>query len=403
MPFFYILVHMSSAEMTQSRPPFWRDERILGWLWQILVLLLVIGLGTFLFNNMVSELQTQRNIVFSYRWIGQVSGFDISESLISYDSTATYGRAIVVGILNTLKVAVVAIAASSIMGLFWGIVSISPNFLARRIAIIYVEVFRNVPLLVLLYFWYSGLFLTLPRLADAHEFPGPTFLSIRGLYIPWGTPTSSWASYVLILVLGLVCFGACFAFLRWRETETGRSYVKSLWGMGVFLLIAAVGWIALPAPLTLSLPAKEGLRIVGGYSFSPEFISVVTALSVYASAYVAEIVRGGILAVHHGQQEASSALGLTRLQSLRLVILPQAMRVIVPPLISQFLNLTKNTTLAVAIGYPDFFHTTAKTTLNQTGREIEVFLLVMLVYLTLSLVTSVILNWYNSHFQIKER
>lgn len=394
---------MTSAVQTQARPPFWRDERILGWLWQALVLLIVIGLLAFLFNNMVTELQAQRNVVFSYGWIGQVSGFDISESLIPYDSGATYGRAIVVGILNTLKVALVAIVFSTILGLFWGIVSISPNFLARRIAIIYVEVFRNVPLLVLLYFWYSGLFLTLPRLADAFELPGPTFLSVRGLYIPWGTPTSSWASYLLILLLAVVCFVVCVAFLRRREAQTGQSYFKTLWGAGFLLLIAAVGWFVLPAPLTLSQPAKEGLRIVGGYSFSPEFMSVVTALSVYAAAYVAEIVRGGILAVHHGQQEASSALGLTRLQSLRLVILPQAMRVIVPPLISEFLNLTKSTTLAVAIGYPDFFHTTAKTTLNQTGREVEVFLLVMMVYLSISLFTSVILNWYNSHFQIKER
>ena len=375
----------------------------MAWVWQVLVLLSVVGLAVFLFNNMVGELQTQRNVVFSYSWIGQVAGFDISESLIPYDSSATYGRAIVVGILNTLQVAVAAIFFSTVIGLFWGIVSISSNYLARRIAVIYVEVFRNVPLLVLLYFWYSGLFLQLPRLADAIELPGPTFLSIRGLYIPWGIPTDSWNGYLLILLLGLVGSAGLIAFLHQREIRTGQTYFKTLWGLGAFFLIAILGWIALPAPLTLSQPVKEGLRIVGGNSYSPEFISVVTALSVYASAYVAEIVRGGILAIHHGQQEASSALGLTRLQSLRLVILPQAMRVIVPPLISEYLSLTKSTSLAVAIGYPDFFHTTAKTTLNQTGREVEVFLLVMLVYLSISLVTSVILNWYNSHFQIKER
>ncbi len=394
---------MASAVPVPARPPFWRDERVIAWIWQALVLLGVLGLAAVLFTNMVRELQAQRNVVFSYRWIGQVAGFDISESLIPYDSSNTYGRAIVVGILNTLQVAFAAIVLSTIMGLFWGIVSISRNYLARRIAIVYVEVFRNVPLLVLLYFWYSGLFLQLPRLADAIELPGPTFLSIRGLYTPWGIPTDTWNSYLPILLLGLICGVGLMVFLHQREIRTGQVYFKTLWGLGTFLLIALVGWIALPAPLTLSQPVKEGLRIVGGKSYSPEFISVVTALSVYASAYVAEIVRGGILAIHHGQQEASSALGLTRLQSLRLVILPQAMRVIVPPLISAYLNITKNTSLAVAIGYPDFFHTTAKTTLNQTGREVEVFLLVMLVFLSISLATSVILNWYNNYFQIKER
>ncbi len=394
---------MASAVHVPARPPFWRDERVIAWLWQAVVLLSVLGLAAFLFNNMVKELQAQRNVVFSYRWIGQVSGFDISESLIPYDSSSTYGRAIMVGILNTLQVAGAAIVFSTIMGLFWGIVSISSNYLARRIAIIYVEVFRNVPLLVLLYFWYSGLFLQLPRLADAIELPGPTFLSIRGLYIPWGIPTDSWNSYLLALLLSAVGGVGCMAYLRQRELRTGQVYFKTLWGLGIFLLVAIVGWVALPAPLTLSQPVKDGLRIVGGNAYSPEFISVVTALSVYAAAYIAEIVRGGILAIHHGQQEASSALGLTRLQALRLVILPQAMRVIVPPLISAYLNITKNTSLAVAIGYPDFFHTTAKTTLNQTGREVEVFLLVMMVFLSISLVTSAVLNWYNSYFQIKDR
>ncbi len=394
---------MASAMQTPARPPFWRDERVMGWFWQALALLGAVGAVFFLFNNMIQELQTQRNIVFSYGWVGQVAGFDISESLISYDNGSTYGRAIVVGILNTLQVAIVAIVFATIMGLFWGIVSISTNYLARRIAIVYVEVFRNVPLLVLLYFWYQGLFLQLPRLADAIELPGPTFLSIRGLYIPWGIPTDSWNGYLLALLLGVLCGAGLVVFLRQREIRTGQTYFKTLWGLGVFLLIALFGWIALPAPLTLSQPVKEGLRIVGGNAYSPEFISLVTALSVYASAYVAETVRGGILAIHHGQQEASFALGLTRLQSLRLVILPQAMRVIVPPLISEYLSLTKSTSLAVAVGYPDFFHTTAKTTLNQTGREVEVFLMVMMVYLFLSLATSALLNWYNSHFQIKER
>ena len=168
--------------------------------------------------------------------------------------------------------------------------------------------------------------------------PAPLISSIRGLYIPWGTPTESWNSYLFILLLGVICFVGTIVFLRQRELRTGQVYFKALWGLSVFLPIAVVGWFALPAPLTLSLPVKEGLRIVGGNSYSPEFISVVTALSVYAAAYVAEIVRGGILAIHHGQQEASSALGLTRLQSLRLVILPQAMRVIVPPLIQRVLE-----------------------------------------------------------------
>lgn len=386
-----------------ERPPFWRDEKILAGLSQAAVLLVVASVGYYLWRNMITELRIQREVTFTYGWLDQVAGFDIGESLIPYNRGSTYGRAITVGILNTLQVALLGIVLSSILGVFFGLMRLSTNFLARRMATIYVELFRNIPLLVLLFFWYQGLFLKLPRLAEAVMLPGPIFISNRGVAIPWGTPTDAWSIYLWVLGCSAVAAIAVITGLHIHQQRTGRSPSKTLWGLAIFLAVAAVGWGVLPQPLTLSQPFRDGLRISGGYIFSPEFLAILSALSIYTSAYIAENVRGGIQAVVRGQHEAATSLGLTRMQAMRLVIMPQAMRIIIPPLISNYLSLIKNSSLAVAIAYPDFFHVTAQTTLNQTGRAIEVFLIIMGVYLLFSLITSLILNLYNRRIQIVER
>lgn len=394
---------MNTSVSLSTRRFFWRDAKILGWITQVLTFLVVAGVLYFLWYNMVTELRNQRGIAFTYNWLGQTAGFDVSESLIPYDRSYTYGRVIVVGLLNTLKVAVFGILLATVIGGFIGITRLSTNFLARRLATIYVELFRNIPLLILLIFWYQAIFLKLPQLQEAIVIRDAIYISIRGTVIPWGEPTSSWNTYLYLLGFGLVAaLGVIVALNQYRE-RTGRAPFITLWSLVTFLGIALVGWVVLPQPLTLSLPYRDGLRISGGQTFSPEYLALLSGLSLYTSTYVAENVRGAIQAVSKGQYEASSALGLTRMQAMRLVILPQAMRILIPPQVSIYLGLIKNSSLAVAVGYPDFFNTTAVTSLNQNGRAVEIYLIVMGVYLLFSLTTSAILNWYNRRIQLVER
>ena len=394
---------MTTQAPPEVRPPFWRDERIIGWISQLVTLGVIVGILYFLWHNMVTELRVQRDTTFTFRWINFEAGFDISESLIDYDRARTYGRAIVVGILNTLQVAVLGIVFATVIGVVMGVLRQSTNYLVRGLATAYVEIFRNIPLVILLIFWYQAIFLKLPRLKEAILLPGPIFISIRGVAVPWGTPTESWGAFLISVLIGLALAVGLGFYLKALRDRTGKRIEITLICTGAWLLWSAVSWFVLPQPLTLTLPYLDGLRVSGGHVFSPEFMSVLSAISIYTSAYVAENVRGGIMAVARGQYEASESLGLTRLQAMRLVILPQALRVIIPPMVSIYLGLTKNSSLAVAIGYPDFFHTTAITTLNQTGRAIEIFLLLMGVYLLFSLITSLILNIYNRRVQLVER
>ncbi len=394
---------MNTAISLSPRRAFWRDARILGWLTQLLTLLAVGGLLYFLWHNMVTELRNQRGIVFTYNWLGQTAGFDVSESLIPYDRSYTYGRVILVGLLNTLKVAVFGIMLATGIGFLVGITRLSTNFLARQLTTIYVEIFRNIPLLILLIFWYQAIFLKLPGLREAIVIRDAVYISIRGMVIPWGAPTASWNTYLYVLALGVItALGVIIALNQYRQ-RTGRTPFITLWSLVTFLGIALVGWIVLPQPLTLSMPYRDGLRISGGQTFSPEYLALLSALSLYTSTYIAENVRGAIQAVNKGQYEASAALGLTRMQVMRLVIIPQAMRILIPPQVSIYLGLIKNSSLAVAVGYPDFFNTTAVTSLNQNGRAVEIYLIVMGVYLLFSLTTSGILNWYNQRIQLVER
>ncbi len=394
---------MNVSATISTRRLFWRDARILGALTQVLVVLVTVGVLYFLGHNMVTELQNQRGIVFTYSWLGQTAGFDVSESLIPYDRSDTYGRVILVGLLNTLKVAIVGILLSTAIGVFVGITRLSTNFLARRLTAIYVEIFRNIPLLILLIFWYQAIFLKLPQLRDAIVIRDAVYISIRGTVVPWGIPTPSWNNYLFVLALGTVAaLGVGLALYQYRQ-RTGRAPFVTFWSLVTCFGIALLGWFLLPQPLTLSMPYRDGLRISGGQTFSPEYLALLSGLSLYTSTYIAENVRGAIQAVSKGQYEASSALGLTRMQAMRLVIMPQAMRILLPPQVSIYLGLIKNSSLAIAVGYPDFFNTTAVTSLNQNGRAVEIYLIVMGVYLLFSLTTSAILNWYNRRVQLVER
>ena len=388
---------------SQVSPPFYRDERVLSILSQVLVIGLVLGLGLFLYTNMIRGLSEKHTVAISFAFLRQTAGFDIGESLISYSREDTYARAFVVGLLNTFQVALLGILFATALGIFIGVMRLSPNFLINRIAAIYIDIFRNIPLLVLLIFWAQAVFLKLPRVAEALILPGPIFLSNRGVALPWGIPTDSWGTYLAVLGAGVV-LGTGVAFvLREQGKRSGRMPLLPLWFLLTLAAVGLVGWLVIPQPLTLEQPFLDGFNTKGGMVLSQQFMALVSGLVIYTAAFIAEIVRAGIQSVSKGQREAATAMGLSPTQTLRLVIFPQALRVMIPPMTSQYLNLTKNSSLAIAIGYPDLFAVAGNTILNQTGREIEVFALLMSIYLSLSLLTSLLMNLYNRHIRLVER
>lgn len=386
-----------------SRPPFWRDERILAIITQIIVVAVVFGLFYWLYSNLMAALRVRFSNPISFDFLDQVASFDIKESLIAYSRTSSYGRAFMVGLLNTLIVALLGIAFATLLGVTIGVMRLSTNFLVNGLAAVYTDTFRNIPLLLLLIFWSQAVFLKLPRVQEAVVLPGPIFFSQRGVAVPWGTPTDSWPLFLLALggALLLAAWGGVMLVQIGRRT--GRTTFVTLWVVVIFIMGAVLSWVVLPQPLTFTYPELSGFNIRGGRVLSPEFMAILTGLVIYTAAFIAEIVRSGIQAVSKGQREAAAALGLSNFQTLRLVIFPQALRVIIPPLTSQYLNLTKNSSLAIAVGYPDLFAVAGNTIRNQTGREIEVFILIMAVYLTLSLLTSLLMNLYNRRIRLVER
>lgn len=387
----------------QGRPPFWRDERILSVLSQVIVVLVVAGLLYFLYSNLMAALRVRFSNPISFDFWTQTAGFDIKESLLDYSRSSSYGRAFAVGLLNTLVVAVLGITFATIWGIFLGVMRLSNNFLVSRLAALYVDLFRNIPLLLLLIFWSQAVFLKLPRVQEAVVLPGPIFLSQRGVAVPWGTPTEAWPLFLYTLFEALVVAIVAGLLLAQLSQRTRYKPIISLWVVLIFLAVVLLRSLLIPAPLTFSFPELVGFNTRGGRVLSPEFMAILSGLVIYTAAFIAEIVRSGIQAVAKGQREAAAALGLTSFQTLRLVIFPQALRIIIPPLTSQYLNLTKNSSLAIAVGYPDLFAVAGNTIRNQTGREIEVFLLVMGVYLTLSLITSLLMNLYNRRIRLVER
>ncbi len=394
---------MQTIHASQVRPPFYRDERVLGVFSQVLVVVIVLGLGLFFFSNMISGLREKHAVAITFSFLGQTAGFDIGESLIEYSRERTYLRAFVVGLLNTFQVAVLGIVFATALGILIGVMRLSTNFLVNRIAAVYIDIFRNIPLLVLLIFWAQGVFLKLPRVADAIVLADSFYLSNRGVAIPWGIPTESWRTYLIVLGAGVIIGAALAYFLREHGKRTGRMPLVTLWFIITVAAVGLIGWIVLPQPLTLDIPSLEGFNTQGGIILSQQFLALLSGLIIYTAAFIAEVVRAGIQSVSKGQREAATALGLTPAQTLRLIIFPQALRVIIPPLTSQYLNLTKNSSLAIAIGYPDLFAVAGNTILNQTGREIEMFTMIMGTYLSLSLLTSILMNVYNRRIRLVER
>ncbi|MDP1693572.1 MAG: ABC transporter permease subunit [Burkholderiaceae bacterium] len=390
--------------LPHSAPPkrrwSWRSQAFRGLVYQLLALV-VIGLVLwFLAHNTLVNMRV-RGIQSGFDFLAQPAGFDIGESLFAFDSGEAYWRAFVTGLLNTLRVALVGIVLTTLIGTLVGVGRFSRNGLVRGLCSAYVEGFRNIPVLLQLLMWYLLFTEILPTASEALTL-GPLYLSKGGLNYPvpiWAAG-HAWVAWGMLAGLAGVFVYRAWARKRFDATGQPPSFflVPALLVIGGGLL----GWLAGGAPTALNVPTRGEFAIENGGALTPEYMAVLLGLTTYTAAFVAEVVRAGIQSVARGQSEAAAALGLTRGQEMRLVMLPQALRVIIPPLTNQYLNLTKNSSLAVAIGYPDVV-SIANTAMNQTGRAVECITIVMAVYLTTSLLTSGLMNWYNARAAIKER
>jgi general L-amino acid transport system permease protein len=370
-------------------------------IYQILLVVSLFALFYMIATNAAENLRRQ-NIASGFGFLDRVSGFDISQNLIDYSNTSSYGRALQVGLWNTVLVAIIGIPLATILGFTAGIARLSKNWLVAKIATVYVEVIRNMPLLLQLFLWYFGVLKSLPGPRQSINVADSAFLNVRGLY----TPKPEWqdGSGIVFAALALGILGSILiaAWSRRRQMATGQRFPVLWSSLGLIFVVPLAVFFVLGKPVTFDYPKLQGFNFTGGQVVQPELVALIIGLTVYTGAFIAEIVRAGILGVPKGQWEAAKAVGLSSGQLLRLVVIPQAARIIIPPLTSNYLNLTKNSSLAVAIAYPDFVNV-GGTVLNQTGQAVEVILLIMVVYLILSLLTSAFMNWFNARMALVER
>ena len=377
----------------------WRQQRFRRIAIQAAFLAVVASVAAYFYANVVQGMR-QLGLTFDYRFLHHTAGFAISEG-IAYEPSDTYARAIWVGLVNTARVSLLGIALASLIGVVMGVARLSSNWLVRQMAAVYVEVFRNVPLLLQLLFWYSGVILKLPPVRQSIQLFDGVFLSQRGLYLPRLVAGESFLTWRWYCACALAAGLFVYALVRIRLRQLDRPGFPAAWAVPVTLAVATAGWLLVPSPpLELDHPVLGRFNFAGGAHVSPEFAAMLLGLSVYTGAFIAEVVRGGIQAVDKGQYEAARALGLKPWLVMYLVVLPQALRAIVPPLTNQYLNLAKNSSLAVAIGYPELFNV-GTTAMNQTGQTLPVFVLMVAVYLALSLITSACMNWYNRRMAIE--
>lgn len=392
---------MVSENSIPGKTHFWNDQKTRAILYQIVTAAFVAFLGYYLIHN-VQENMAKQSIASGFDFVKKEAAFEIGESLIEYSAADTYGRALMVGVLNTLKVSLVGMILTTMLGTVIGVCTLSSNWLISRLGRIYVEIFQNIPVLLQLFFFYALFYETFPGPRQALNPVKGIFLTNRG--IDFGVPAAhpAWAA------MGLAFMAACtvvYLLNRWankRQERTGKQFPMFWTGLGILAGLPLIVWLASGAPTAMDVPVLKGFNFQGGRNISPEFSALLIGLVLYTASFIAQIVRAGIQSISHGQTEAAMSIGLKPRLVLKLVIFPQALRVIVPPLTSQLLNLTKNSSLAVAIGYPDFVQV-AGTTINQTGQAVEGVALMMLVYLTFSLSTSAFMNWYNKRIAIIER
>ncbi|KQT86293.1 amino acid ABC transporter permease [Aurantimonas sp. Leaf443] len=377
------------------------DPKVRGIVVQVLIVALLAGFTWWIVGNTARNLQ-QANIASGFGFLESRSGFDIAQTAIPYSSNDTYGRAILVGIVNTLIIAGCGVVVATIVGFLVGIGRLSRNFLVRSLATLYVETFRNIPPLLVILFWYFGVLSVLSGPRGVEPNPLGVYLTNRGLQIPGLIfDPIAWTTLAAFAV-GIVATLVVARRNRASQLKTGERKPLLWTALGLILGLPILVFLVTGVPATLEFPAATRFNLVGGLQIKPEFLALLLALAVYTAAFIAEIVRAGILSVSKGQTEAASAVGLTRNQTLRLVVVPQAFRVIIPPLTSQYLNLTKNSSLGLAIGYPDLV-AVGSTVLNQSGQSVEVVAIWMIVYLTISLSVSILMNWFNSKMALVER
>ena len=360
---------------------------------QIVFVAVVVWVGYEIVENARANLQAQR-IASGFGFLSNTASFAVSQALIPYSESDTYARVFMVGLLNTLLVSIVGIIIATIIGVIVALGRLSPNWLLARISGGYVELIRNLPLLFQILFWYLAVLATLPSPRQSISLFGAVFLSNRGLIVPNLVPQPPFGVFIAALVIGIVASLLMRLYARRQLYAVGEKIAIWLFVLAMLVGLPVLAILIFGAPFTLDMPQLKGFNFAGGAKVLPEFAALTIALSTYTAAFIAEIVRAGLQSVPKGQMEAGASLGLSRGETLRLVIIPQAMRVILPPLTNQYLNLTKNSSLAVAIGYPDLFSVFAGTTLSQTGQAVEIIALTMGVYLVISLVTSAIMSFY---------
>ncbi|MBB1487915.1 amino acid ABC transporter permease [Oceanospirillum sediminis] len=391
-----------SSRVPEQKTRFWHDPAKRALAFQILLVLVVVGFVGMIVQNTLNNLES-RGITTGFDFLSQQAGFGITQTLIEYTESSSYGTTFVVGLLNTILVSVLGIIVATALGFLMGVARLSNNWLVAKVASAFVEVFRNIPLLLQIFFWYFAVLQALPSPRKSIELLDTFYLNVRGFYMPQPVPQEGFGLVWLALVIALI---VSYLVIRWnakRQDETGQRFPAYWTASGLIVGLPLLAFLVSGAPLEWDHPVLKGFNFRGGMTILPELAALWVALSIYTAAFIAEIVRSGIEAVSKGQTEAASALGLSQGKVLRLVVIPQAVRVIIPPLTSQYLNLIKNSSLATAIGYPDLVSVFAGTTLNQTGQAIEVIFMTMLVYLTLSLLVSAFMNWFNSRMALVER
>lgn len=394
---------MSDLEpgLKPSKPAVWNDPKYRAIFFQVVFALGLIYFIVSIVHNTLVNMEA-RGISTGFAFLSEKAGFGIMQSLVEYTEQSSYGRTFVVGLLNTLLVAALGIFLATILGFVMGVARLSNNWLIAKIATVYIEIFRNIPLLLQIFFWYFAVLRTLPLPRQSISLGLGMEINVRGFYLPGPVPESGFWMTALAFLLSLI---GVFFIRRWakkRQEASGKQFPVAWVSLGLVTGLPLLVFLLSGQPLSLEYPELKGFNFRGGITMVPELLALTLALIIYTGAFIAETVRAGILAVDHGQTEASMALGLKRGQAMRLVIIPQALRVIIPPLTSQYLNLTKNSSLATAIGYPDLVNVFMGTTLNQTGQAVEIIAMTMAVYLAASLSISYLMNWYNKKVALVE-
>jgi general L-amino acid transport system permease protein len=392
----------SSSGAPAAKPPPWNDPLVRSIFFQVFSVCVLGYFFYFIFDNTLANM-AKSGVSTGFAFLKSEAGFGILMSLIDYDETYSYGRTFFVGLLNTALVAACGIVLATLLGFVLGVARLSNNWLISKLATVYIEIFRNVPLLLQIIFWSVAVFQALPGPRQSLQLGDAFFLNNRGLFLPDPVFGVGFEYVIFAFFISIVCIFYLRIWARKKQEKSGEQFPVFYTSLGLLIGLPLVVFLALGMPLSWEYAELQRFSFVGGANVIPEFMALLWALTMYTAAFIAEIVRSGIQAVSHGQTEAARALGLRNGPTLRLVVIPQALRVIIPPLTSQYLNLTKNSSLATAIGYPDLVSVFMGTTLNQTGQAVEIVAMTMAVYLTFSLAISMVMNWYNSRVALVER